>query len=803
LNTAAAVPCWSYGGKIYQNGVALAAIDGVAGTYDNAGALVAGSGQSSMAAALNGQLATMPDSEVALVRKKGGARFDITLTDNWKGYASFTEEKRTGSRPFSMNYGSGNATVEIPEPIDYTTSDFLGGLQYVDKLNSINLRASASVFRNNIDVLTIANPLLMPITGFGVVNQSTFDLNPDNTAFNVKGEYARKLPDFFNGRFTASLAYGSNRQNDGLMAPLSSNVLLPTGTASASAGYSNSAAVAPFNVNNWNTTAALSQSSANQRLDSKLLNLGLSLNPLDQLSVRGSLRHYETDNKADDGSGHQYTAYNPLTGQYGVVRYNDSLGAMVASATGVVGSPCYTPNGVAVAGCIWNGPAGVVGQSANNPTGVVAYSLARDYKQDNYVLSADYDLGQRSNLEGSYERENYSRAMRERSKTWEDKLKLSYVNRDFEVATIRASFETDSRRGGEYNSGLLPNVPYYQQVAYGLALPGNSVSALTANYLASLAACSSTTVNTSGAAVLCGLPGYQISVANNTSPAAAAAASTALNNYLARYSAQGRKTDLADRDQNIFNARVNYQARQDLDLGVMVQLKNAKYPSTVYGAEKDNLNSINFDINYQPSSSQQFSAYYSRQDGNRRTTGNSGGNSCTPAGLGTSSVDTWLSSCAMTTAGGAGTGQYPVTAIWNMNTKDSNDVLGFNFQQDLGKVKLAVDYTYGKGRTKINYDYGSTTLSAAQTALEVLAGNALPDMSTTQNAVTLNLMVPIDRRLSARFMVRYEDFKIRDWHYNDVITGAMQNLDGGTLLLDAGPTNFHATTVGVFLQYKL
>jgi hypothetical protein len=430
------------------------------------------------------------------------------------------------------------------------------------------------------------------------------------------------------------------------------------------------------------------------------------------------------------------------------------------------------------------------------------YSLARDYKQDNYVLSADYDLGKRSSLEGSYEREDFTRAMRERTKTWEDKLKLSYVNRDFDVATVRASFETDSRRGGDYNSGLLANVPYYQQVAYGLALPGNSVNAMVTNYLASLAACNSTTVNTSGAAVLCGLPGYQISVANNSSPAAVAAASTALNNYLARYAAQGRKTDLADRDQNILNARFNYQARADLDLGMMVQLKNAKYPSTVYGAEKDNLNSINFDLNYQPSAAQQFTAYYSRQDGSKRTTANAGGNSCTVAGLGTS-ANNWLNSCAMTTSGAAGTGQYPVTAIWNMDTKDSNDVLGFNFQQDLGKMKLGVDYTYGKGRTKINYDYGSTTLTAAQTALEVLAGNALPDMTTTQSALTLNLLVPIDKRLSARFMVRYEDFKIRDWHYNDVVTGAVQNLDGGTLLLDAGPTNFHASTIGVFIQYKL
>jgi cytochrome c-type biogenesis protein CcmE len=35
----------------------------------------------------------------------------------------------------------------------------------------------------------------------------------------VKGEYARALPDFFRGNFTATVALGSMRQNDDLVAP--------------------------------------------------------------------------------------------------------------------------------------------------------------------------------------------------------------------------------------------------------------------------------------------------------------------------------------------------------------------------------------------------------------------------------------------------------------------------------------------------------------------------------------------------------------------------------------------------------
>jgi hypothetical protein len=786
-------PCWGFGGKVYSNAVALNNINGVLGTYaTNGTTLTSTTQQSNLSAAINNQLAATDNSELSLVRKKGGARLDMNLTDNWKAYGSFTQEKRTGARPFSMNYGSGNMTVEIPEPIDYTTTDLLGGLQYSDRLNALNLRASASIFRNNIDTLTIANPLFSPATPWGAVNQSTFDLNPDSTAFNLKGEYGRKLPDFFNGRFTATVAYGSNRQNDSLMAPIGSNVATMTGIAPGAGFGTAVTGTNYFDVNKWNTTAALSQQTANQRLDTKLLDLGLTLKPIDDLSVKGSLRHYETVNKANDGSGHQYTAYNPLTGQYGVIRYNDSPGLVVGSSTGLVGSPCYTPNGAVIPGCLWSGPSplAAAAQATNNPTGVVVYSLARDYKQDNYGLSADYDLGGRSSVEGSYERETYTRRMRERDKTWEDKLKLGYVNRDFDIATLRASFETDRRRGGEYNSGLLPNVPYYQQVAYGLALPGNSLSSLISNYIASyLAGCTPTQTTA------CGTAGFGFAAT-----AAGVQNATTLNNYLARYPAQAMKMDLADRDQNILNGRVNFMPREDLDVGVMLQLKNAKYPETIYGAEKDDLTSLNFDINYQPSTSRQIMAYYSRQDGTKKQTSTASGGSCTFAGLGTSLAN-WLANCAMTTAGAAGTGMYPTTSLWHMTTKDTNDIIGLSFQQDIGRTRLAVDYTYAEGRTKISYDYGAT--ATAQAAIEAILGNAMPNMTTVQHTLSMNLLVPIDRRLSTRLMYRYESFKVKDWHYDDVITGQIQQMDGGTLLLDSGPQKFHANVFGVFLQYKL
>jgi hypothetical protein len=745
------LPCWIYNGTQYANAAAVASIGGVA---------TAAAG--TQTAVIDSYLAGVGNSELSLVRKKGGARLDMTLTDNWKGYASFTEERRTGARPFSMNFGGGEATAQIAEPIDYTTSDFLAGLSYADKLTEINLRASASRFRDANQSLTVQNPVFNVATAWGNVQQSTISLPPSNDAFNLKGEFARKLPDFFNGRFTLSAAYGSNRQNDSLLPPLDPSASLGGGTIANGSGN------VAFNVNNWKTTAALSQQTAKQRLDNELVNMSLTLKPIDDLDIKGTVRHYATINKSET-NGHQYVSYNPLTGQYGYIKYNDSTGFSVAG--GVPGNPCLSPSGVPVPGCTYNGVVLSGFGPANSLSGTPVYSLARDYKQDNFTLSADYDLGSRRSLEGSLERENFTRSMREREKTWENKFKLGYVDRGFDEATVRASIETDSRRGGDYNSGLLPNVAYYQQVAYALALPGNSITNI---------------INQ----IFAGSVGYT--------------GNPALTNYLSRYPVQMDRFDLANRDQNILNGRVNFNLRQDLDFGVMLQLKQVNYPDDFYGAQKDDQGTLNFDVNYQPAAGQRISAYYSRQEGRHVQAGNPGNGSCTVAGLG--SAANALANCSLTNYGATtanGTGAELASSIWNMTTRDTNNTLGINFEQDLGNMKLGLDYTYAAGRTRITYGYGPTTFTAAQAAAELLLGNAMPDMTTVMQTFAANLLVPIEKNLSARLLYRYEGFKVQDWHYDNAIAGAVQSIAGvPSILLNAGPQNYHANIIGAFVQYK-
>ncbi|MDD5295911.1 MAG: MtrB/PioB family outer membrane beta-barrel protein [Rhodocyclaceae bacterium] len=149
---------------------------------------------------------------------------------------------------------------------------------------------------------------------------------------------------------------------------------------------------------------------------------------------------------------------------------------------------------------------------------------------------------------------------------------------------------------------------------------------------------------------------------------------------------------------------------------------------------------------------------------------------------------------------------YPASSLWTMDTRDTNDTFGLAFQEDLGKNKLSVEYTYSAGRTTNTYNYGSTALAAlpaGTAAVETALGNMLPDMKTTQQTLMLNLLVPIDKKLSARFMYRYEDIKITDWHYDSMLYGIVQGTDSGTILLDSGPQNYHNHVIGAYIQYML
>ncbi len=789
-----AAPCWKYTGangiaKTYSNLTAAAGINWTANatkTADIAGAPVS---VNSIAGSINTYLNNVDaNTELSLVRQKAGASGEIKFTDNWKGYASYTQEQRKGARPFGMN--ENNYTAEIPEPIDYVSHDFLTGVSYADSLTQANLRASASLFHNNINTLTVDQPWLAAATPFGAAQTTTFDLYPDNQAFNLKGEFARSLPDFYRGRFTAVAAFGSSTQDDKLLMPVSA-----AESAQIRAGLLNPATSVVPNINNpgysantldlknWDGTNGLplSQSSGKQRIDTQLLNATLSVKPTDDLTVKGDLRQYATLNQGG------YIAYNPLTGQFGRgFRNSTSFDLVVGSsgAPGAIGVPCYVQPGFPApqGTCIFNGNAGAVAQvggngtaSTNNPANIPVFSPARSTTQTNYVLSGDYDLGRTSSINGALEREDFHRTFRERENTWEDKVKLGYVNRGYEQATLRMSYEDGRRRGSEYE--------FWPIGDFGTGLPGLNWDTIVSKYLA----------NTAGN----GWTGV------NVNPTATAPAFNSMAGYLARYAYESRKFDQADRDQQIFNARLNILATDDIDLGVSLQNKDIVYPNSGYGLGKDKLMSLNLEASYQPSNDKQFYGYYSSQEGSRSMRANAGtsttitnntfaANTCTfPSGVTTAQA---TAICAQQV--------WLAAAAWNMDSLDKSDLIGVGFQTTLGgNLRLGVDYTYSSSTSSVTYGYGANVLTAAQ--ITAAQANTFSDMTLIQNTLTLNLLIPIQKKASARVMYRHESGSIKDWHYTGMPLGASAAEGNATLMLDAGPQDYHTNVIGVMFQFLL
>ena len=202
---------------------------------------------------------------------------------------------------------------------------------------------------------------------------------------------------------------------------------------------------------------------------------------------------------------------------------------------------------------------GIVPDSGNAPIARVPL----DYRQMNYKLTGDYQLGKASSVTGTYERETIDRDQRERERTWEDKLTLAYSNRGFEQATLRVSYEYARRGGSEYIAD-----PYQ------------------AYYSASLGPLPTTNF-------------------------------TDVASWI-RTISSFRKFDLADRTSNTLNAMFNMAVLPDLDAGVNAQWNDFDYPNSQYGRiGHAHRGSVSLELDYRPSSVLNLYGFYSYQVGSQ------------------------------------------------------------------------------------------------------------------------------------------------------------------------------------------
>ena len=389
----------------------------------------------------------------------------------------------------------------------------------------------------------------------------------------------------------------------------------------------------------------------------------------------------------------------------------------------------------------------------------------------NSVVSADYRINRTNSLEGAFEREDLTREYRERNEASENKVRLGYVNRDTASGTLRIGYEYGRRRGGDFVTTPLAEF-------------------------------------------------YSISLGPVPT-----AATTNLGTWF-RNPEQFRRFDVADRNQHLLNARFNYGIAPTVDLSAGLQVRDVEYPASELGRnDHQKLTSPSVEVSWQPTPTTSAYAFYTFQDGGQHQA-NLQPNACVmgnfyyffsdgtvqtnatgvppppPAGTtlaGTEQVQpaNFRSLCGTASATSP---LFPVSRAWTLSQDDRNTVTGLGFHYELGRVLTEFGYTYSNGRTRIRYEYNAAALGLNATQV-ALAGDGWSDLVFVQNFVDANAVVPVYKRLSLRLLYRFEDAKIRDWHYDGVSVNPMPANNGA--YLDFGPQDYKVHVFGALFRYEL
>lgn len=350
-------------------------------------------------------------STLALEREKAQVALTFSPSRMLKVAASGSMEWREGSRPFGggFNYPGFGQVTEIVEPVDYVTNQVDIGLAYTGETYQGSLAYAGSYFSNRNGSLTWENPGLTPIPLL-TPSQGRYALAPDNQFHSLRADIAASLP-YWDSRVTTSMAYTQSRQND---------VLIPPTITTGTVGNAPNA----FNYDLWNTVDALSTDRAGAEIKSLMAHSRITMNPTSRLSLAGEFRYDDQDNET------RYTAYNPLTGEYGYIAMDGGYGPQI-----------FDPD------------------SAGSRARIRFRSIP--FEKDSVFLAAnvDYQWSQVTEIGAAIEREAADYTARELDEVIDHRYRLNLTHRVQGSGTLRLSYEYSERSGDDYEPN--PYEPYY------------------------------------------------------------------------------------------------------------------------------------------------------------------------------------------------------------------------------------------------------------------------------------------------------------------------------------------------------
>lgn len=175
------------------------------------------------------------------VRKTGLVDVDFTALENWNFKVSYQREVRNGNQASAFTAGPG--IDEIANPIQYTTQDFRGEVEYAKNRYFLYGIFSRSLFHDDVLYTTVDNPVRYDNTDYAwtgspVVNTSANATArlwnaPDNTATSFDLTAGIKLPAHHKLTVTGSR---TAMRMDQTLIPLATNPSLNLATTSSDYG---------------------------------------------------------------------------------------------------------------------------------------------------------------------------------------------------------------------------------------------------------------------------------------------------------------------------------------------------------------------------------------------------------------------------------------------------------------------------------------------------------------------------------------------------------------------------------------
>jgi hypothetical protein len=390
------------------------------------------------------------------------------------------------------------------------------------------------------------------------------------------------------------------------------------------------------------------------------------------------------------------------------------------------------------------------------------------HKQINAGVTAAYRVDRHNNVEVAYERETFHRDHREREETWEDTAKVTWAARGFDAGTLRLSYAYGRRRGSTYVAD-----PYEEFLSGSFGPTPTATGTNVASWM--------------------------------------------------HIVDQFRKFDLADRNRHTADMRFNVALAPSVDASASLQFRDLVYPASAFGrTDRQRQVTPTLDLTWQPTTALSVSGFASVQQGRMRQVGLQSntcliGNSyfffsdgtvlanatgvAPQAPVGASLVGTelvqasnWLGLCGTAAATSP---LYPLSRTWENEQRDHNSVIGLTAHHTFGDLLWNAGYTFGRGRTSIDYAYNAAAL-AITGPQAALAGDGWADLVFDQHLIDADAILPVRPWAALHFVYRYEHGRVRDWHYDGVEANPVPAANA--VYLDAGPRGYGVHLAGVFVR---